>query len=459
MRLALLSVVLGLAASSAHAETFKPIIVWENGTTVPFNPPAEGPIALSNVSRKLYINDCKPNGCSVSPGADSSLNNTSSIPQSAVVLPAYHHGQAHWDSLIDCVKKTFEPFTIEVVTVDPGNTVPHFEVMVGGTDTDLRPNLNAGGVAPYVSCNAQRSNGLSFVFPKTTTSINYLCGAVVQEAVHIWGLDHELDAKDPMTYLELGSLKRFQNNDANCGETSPRACRGPAIGGCGGTKQNSFKYMMTTFGLNPALAAPGVEIVSPKANAWVKPGFEVEVKSTGPVDLIKADIKVGAMAAGTATNAMDLKVATAAMGLPTGKQTMTVAATDFAERPSMASVELNVLGSCANGASCGSGTKCLGGVCYPDKDVVGGLGSDCTTAEECATGSCIGDGTTMKCTAQCDPGLSCPSGFDCVETGGGAGVCWPGASEGGGCSTNGTPSGSFALLGLGLALLALRRRR
>jgi MYXO-CTERM domain-containing protein len=460
MRVAILSVLLGLGATSAHAETvqqpFKKLIIWENGDTVPFAPAPE-PIALSNVSRKLYINDCKPNGCNVSPGSDSSLNNTSSIAQSAVVLPAYQHSQAHWNSLIDCVKKTFEPFTIEVVTVDPGNTVPHFEVMVGGQDTDLRPGLSAGGVAPYVSCNAQRSNGLSFVFPKTTSDLNYLCGAVVQEAVHVWGLDHELDAKDPMTYLELGSLKRFQNSDANCGESTPRNCRSTAGGGCGGTKQNSFKYMMTTFGLNPALAPAGIEIVAPKANAFLKPGFEVEVTSTGPVDLIKADIKVGMMAAGTATKA-PYKVATPVTGLPTGKQTLTVSATDFAERPAMATVEVTVMGSCANGASCADGTKCLGGVCYPSGDVQGGLGSDCTAPEQCATGSCIGDGTTMKCTAQCDPGLTCPGGFDCVETGGGAGVCWPSAGEGGGCSTNGTP-GSFALLGLGLALFALRRRR
>ncbi|MDQ3337123.1 MAG: MYXO-CTERM sorting domain-containing protein [Myxococcota bacterium] len=451
MRVAILSVVLGLGATSAHAETIKQPIVWQN-RVIPYDHQIEGPVALSNVSRKLYINDCKPNGCNVSPGSDSSLNNTSSIAQSAVVLPAYHHGQAHWDSLIDCVKKTFEPFTIEVVTTDPGNTVPHFEVMVGGQDTDLRPGLSAGGVAPYVSCGAQRSNGLSFVFPRTTADLEYLCGAVVQEATHVWGLDHELDAKDPMTYLQLGSLKRFQNSDANCGEDNPRNCR------CGGTKQNSFKYMTNTFGLNPALAPAGIEIVSPKANAFVKPGFEVEVNSTGPVDLIKADIKVGMMAAGTATKA-PYKVATPVTGLPIGKQTLTVSATDFAERPAMATVEVNVMGSCANGASCTDGTKCLGGVCYPNSDIQGGLGADCTTPEECATGSCIGDGTTMKCTAQCDPGLTCPGGFDCVETGGGAGVCWPSpGGEGGGCSTNGTP-GSFALIGLGLALFALRRRR
>jgi len=451
MRIAMLAVVFGLGAASAHADTIKPPIVWQN-RVIPFDQQLEGPVALSSVSRILYLNDCKPNGCTVTPGTDSSLTNRSSIPDTTVVLDAYQHSQAHWDSLVQCVKDTFAPFTIQVVTVDPGSTVNHFEVMVGGADVQLNPQLSAGGVAPYVSCGAQRNNGLSFVFPQTTSDLEYLCGAVVQEATHVWGLDHELDAKDPMTYLQLGSLKRFQNSDANCGEDTARSCR------CGGTKQNSFKYMINTFGLNPNLAPPAIEITSPKANAFVKPGFAVEITSTGPVDLIKADVKVGAMAAGSATDA-PYKVTTPMMGLPTGKQTISVAATDFAERPVAAMVDVTVMASCANGGSCADGTKCLGGVCYPDKNVQGGLGSDCTTADQCATGACIGDGTTMKCTAMCDPGLACPSGFDCVETGGGAGVCWPsaGGDDGGGCSTNGSPS--FLLAGLGLALLALRRRR
>jgi len=451
MRVAILTVVLGLGAASAHAETFKKPIIWQRQPV-----PAADPVPLTSVSHILYLNDCKPNGCNVTPGSDSSINNTSSIADTAVTLDAYNHSQTDWNNLVACVKETFAPFTIQVVTVNPGTT-PHFEVMIGGSDTQLNPQLSAGGVAPYLSCNALRSNGLSFVFPAGTNNLNYLCGAVVQEATHVWGLDHELEALDPMTYLELGSKKRFQNRDVNCGESTPRSCRPTSIGGCGGTKQNSFKYMIDTFGVNPDLAPPAIEITAPKANAFVKPGFDVTINSTGPVDLIKADVKVGMMAAGTATVA-PYKVTTPTMGLPTGKQTITVAATDFAERPVAAMVDVTVMGSCGNGASCPDNTKCLGGVCYPNKDVQGGLGSTCATPEECSTGSCIGDGTTMYCTAQCDPGLSCPGGFDCVETGGGAGVCWPSpGGEGGGCSTSG--KGNFVLVGLGLALLALRRRR
>ena len=66
--------------------------------------------------------------------------------------------------------------------------------------------------------------------------------------------DHELDADDPMTYLDLGSSKRFQNNTVNCGEVEgqPFTCR------CGNTTQNSFAYMRQQFGLSPPLAVSPV---------------------------------------------------------------------------------------------------------------------------------------------------------------------------------------------------------
>ena len=57
-----------------------------------------------------------------------------------------------WAELVQCVKDTFLPFEIEVVTTDPGN-VNHSEVMIGGLAAQLSPDLVAGGVA---ACRAVR---------------------------------------------------------------------------------------------------------------------------------------------------------------------------------------------------------------------------------------------------------------------------------------------------------------
>jgi len=143
---------------------------------------------------------------------------------------------------VKCAKTTFAPFDIQIVTQDPGN-VPHFEVMVGGKALQLNSQLQgAGGVAPFIDCSTSSDSIISFVFSGEVNNENFLCGAIAQEASHVWGLDHELDAADPMTYLDLGSSKRFQNNDANCGEDTPRTCN------CGGPTQNSVKFLNNAFG-------------------------------------------------------------------------------------------------------------------------------------------------------------------------------------------------------------------
>lgn len=452
MRVAILAAVLGFGATAANAEIKRPI-VWKD--RVLDAAPLDGAIALTSVSKKLYINDCKPNGCSVSPGTDNSITNRSSIPETSVVLDAYPYSAAHWDQLVQCVRETFAPFPIEVVTTNPG-TEPHFEVMVGGSDTQLHPELSAGGVAPYISCNAQQPNGLSFVFPTTTPDLEYLCGAVVQEAMHVWGLDHELDAKDPMTYLELGSLKRFQNNDADCGEDlgAPRQCRcGGQVGVPGNRyKQNSFRYMINTFGLRSDIAAPTLAITAPRDGAWVKPAFPIRAEMTSPLDTIGAEIKIDATVAGRFE--MAPFVINAPTNLAPGAHTITVSASDAGDRTATATVGVNVMSSCANGESCASGTHCLGGLCLPGSDVDGGLGASCTTADECATNSCATTADGGKCTAVCDAGNTCPSGYDCID-GGGQMICWP--AEGGGCSTGGSPTWMLGVLGL--LLLSLRRRR
>jgi len=117
------------------------------------------------------------------------------------------------------------------------------------------------------------------VFGSTTSDLEYLCGAVAQEASHVWGLDHELNKDDPMTYLDLGSLKRFQNASAQChdAQLNPSQCQ------CGGSTQNSYQYLLQTFGASN-LPPATLTIATPIDGQWVKPGFPVRAQLTSQIE-------------------------------------------------------------------------------------------------------------------------------------------------------------------------------
>src|SRR5271170_5800872 len=71
---------------------------------------AAGPVAFTQVSHLIYLNNCMPNGCSISPGFDDSLTQHSSIPQSPSHLDAWSWGQDNWNQLVQCVQQMYAPF-------------------------------------------------------------------------------------------------------------------------------------------------------------------------------------------------------------------------------------------------------------------------------------------------------------------------------------------------------------
>ena len=64
-----------------------------------------------------------------------------------------------------------------------------------------------------------------------------VCEVMSQEIGHAYGLDHELLAADPMTYLAFTGKRTFQDADASCGEKTARPC-GPGSTACR-AQQNS----------------------------------------------------------------------------------------------------------------------------------------------------------------------------------------------------------------------------
>ncbi|HEU0036017.1 MAG TPA: MYXO-CTERM sorting domain-containing protein [Kofleriaceae bacterium] len=452
MRAALVTALLvGLpvVAAADAPRAYPKLGVWKN--TVKKLP--DGVKPLTSVSHVLYLNDCRPNGCTVSPGGDDSRSDRSSIPVNTVVLSPFSYGDDYWNRLVQCVKETYAPFDVQIVTQDPG-TAEHFEVMIGGRATQLHPDLQgAGGVAPFIDCSTSSNNVISFVFSDEVNDLEFLCGAVAQEATHVWGLDHVLDADDPMTYLELGSLKRFQNRDRDCGEdlSNPRQCF------CGGSQQNSVRFFNNAFG--PAMLTPAsLSIVSPVEGQWVKPGFPVHAELDSQLSVATAALAID----GSQTSSIDTDplAFNAPTTLPGGDHTVTVTATDQGNRTVTDSVTVHVTAACSASAPCAADFHCLGGYCLPGANEAGGLGATCSTNDQCITGQCASDGTESLCAGACDAGNVCPAGFVCLQSGGANGTCWPGEPDDGGCQTGNGGSG-FAFAGLALLGFAFvtRRRR
>ncbi|HEX7665465.1 MAG TPA: hypothetical protein VF407_13160, partial [Polyangiaceae bacterium] len=108
-------------------------------------------------------------------------------------------------------------------------------------------------------------------------------------------------------------------------------------------------------------------------------------------------------------------------------------------------------------------------------------GNPCTTADECNSGSCVStDGNTSYCASTCDPSdsSSCEDGSTCKADSDGDNFCFPNAptttsssADGdtattkSGCSigrVNGPTSPvpwKSSVIGVGLALVAIRRRK
>ncbi|MGE5182625.1 MAG: Ig-like domain-containing protein [Acidobacteriota bacterium] len=480
----LLVVLVAAAASTASAEPI-PLQgnVFSGRTGFHFTRVPGGYTAAAADTHVLYMNPCKPSGCTVHAGNTDNTSDTSDIANSTITLSAWNQSQQVWDDTMACMRETFSRFNVTVTDVDPG-TAPHMEVMVAGVATQLLGSQGngVGGIADFPcnqvgQCDSFMPNALVFAFANDPYYANdplEICSTAAQEIAHTWALDHVVDASDPMTYNPYSGMREYHDGEkcgSDCqGGQSPFGLTCSGTGGqathtCTGTgtaTQDEVSTMFTLFGSSkPDTMPPSVTITAPATGASVQPGFTITANITDDVDVVSGEAKLDGTSLGKVGAPYSWKTPST---LAPGNHHIEVIGVDGAGNMTSATVDVGYGQACKATSDCmNKGDICDNGHCVPGPTTPGGLGSTCTQNSDCASNECGNDGQGHEfCVESCNPMSStCPGGFSCVSTAGTGGVCWPGADNGGGgCDSSSSGNGAFAMIGLlGFALVFTRRRR
>lgn len=414
--------------------------------------------AAAGFSNVIYLNNCKAGGgCALTRGQENSTTNRSSIlgSNTATVQP-FAYSDAVWQQVVDCVKQTYSPFGVQIVTTRPASGNYHMAI-VAGVPQNIGESQGVGGVSPF-AC-GYLPNAISFSFANVYGGdVNDICWTVAQETAHSWGLDHKFDNRDPMTYLQSGpARKNFMNEAGSCGEFSARQCDCSYAGG----KLNSFAEVFDTFGGNTP-TPPTVQITSPMANATGLPmGFPIQAQIEDDIGVATVELRIDNQLIDTKTAKPYAWAAPASLGQ--GSHMIEITAYDFSGTAAKQMISATLGNSCVGDSDCPSGNVCLQGRCVLGGGAQGGLGTTCGGNADCSSGQCANDGAgTQLCVEACDPALAaCPSGFECLGNTGAA-VCWPSASEGicnVGANGGGKAAPTFLLLGIAALWITRRRRR
>jgi hypothetical protein len=207
-------------------------------------------------SRTIYLSR---EGGVVFPGDNDARRDTSSIVQEPTLITAWDVDDETWDATVDCVKDLYARFDVTVTDVDPGN-VPHIEAVFGGHPSDVGLPENVAGVSPFTTDCSTIENSIVFTFTDVLPDdAQLMCEVMGQEIAHSFGLDHEMLASDPMTYLDYAGDRTFKDVMAPCGEFGNRMCG--IEGSVCRERQNSVQLLGQRLGLrgNPSGAPSEAE--------------------------------------------------------------------------------------------------------------------------------------------------------------------------------------------------------
>jgi len=298
-----------------------------------------GPTVASRAqSRTIYLNK---NGVTLSPGANDSRMNRSSLTSQLVSIPPWNASSTLWADTVTCMRDIFAPFDITITETDPGN-MPHIEAVFTPSAAVLGfPQV--GGVSPFSSTCSIIENSIVFTFTNNLPQDpKAVCETMAQEIGHSYGLDHELLASDPMTYLSYANRRAFQNVLAECGESSARPCGIQGYASCR-DKQNSYALLMERIGAAGTgdIDAPAVAIQSPQNGAVVDEGFAIMVSATDDVSVKGATLSIDGVAITSLTTGPWQFTAPADLGA--GKHVVVVSATD-GKNAQTAMIEVTIAG-------------------------------------------------------------------------------------------------------------------
>jgi hypothetical protein len=260
-----------------------------DGTMFVRQPVAPSAAATRAKSRTIFLNR---RGGVLKPGANDSRKNVSSIVSKQTQLDGWNATESEWSATVACMTAMWGRFDVEVTDVDPGESVPHIEAMFGDSPSTVGMPANVGGVAPMAIDCSTVENAIVFAFTDNLPrKPQVVCEVMSQEVGHAFGLDHELEAADPMTYLAFSNKRTFQDKEVSCGESSARPC-GVSGHSCR-AKQNSVEILLQRLGAAGAdNDPPAVSVSSPADGETVGQGFTVVADASDNIGVTSLELYV-----------------------------------------------------------------------------------------------------------------------------------------------------------------------
>lgn len=220
-------------------------------------------------------------------GADDAQAGVSSVVSSQklaqVTLGGFQQGDGPWAQLVSCIRDQYARYDVAVTDIRPV-TPGYVEAHFGGTGAELGLTDGAGGIAPIDSLHCGIVEGAPvFVFTDLFgANVRAMCEVGSHEIAHTFSLDHELDCRDPMTYIQGCGEKTFQQEAAQCGESSARPCL------CNRPSQSSVVVLREQLGdARSDTVPPAVELLPLVADPSGV-GTRVQIRAHDPDGALKA---------------------------------------------------------------------------------------------------------------------------------------------------------------------------